>query len=125
MSRIVEAYDLDHYPNALGYKKAGTSEMAAHGMRDRAGVLKDLVLARLRQFPGGLTADELAEHLGASILSVRPRCSELIAAGKIKASGNRRKNHSGKSADVLIISDRSIDPPGSPPLQWVQDERPF
>ena len=48
----------------------------------------------------GLTADEVAGRLGLSILSVRPRISELTRLGKVRDSGHRRRNTSGKNAIV-------------------------
>jgi predicted ArsR family transcriptional regulator len=44
---------------------------------------------------GDYTADEIAAMVRKSILSVRPRISELNTAGMIWDSGERRKNASG------------------------------
>jgi len=48
----------------------------------------------------GLTADEVAGRLGLSILSIRPRITELARLGKVRDSGERRRNGSGRKAIV-------------------------
>ena len=58
-----------------------------------------------------LTADEVAERLGQSVLSVRPRISELKAKGKIEATAKRRCNVSGKRA-VVWRKKRTLVQPG-------------
>ncbi len=57
----------------------------------------------LREHPEGATADEVAYALKYSILTVRPRVSELYKLGLIVDSGLRRKNASGKNAIVWIV----------------------
>jgi predicted ArsR family transcriptional regulator len=62
--------------------------------------LRGLVLEILAAAPDGLTADEIAARLAASVLAVRPRVSELFHAGMIEKSGERRLNQSGLAAHV-------------------------
>jgi predicted ArsR family transcriptional regulator len=62
--------------------------------------LRGLVLEILAAAPDGLTADEIAARLAASVLAVRPRVSELFHAGMIEKSGARRLNQSGLAAHV-------------------------
>jgi hypothetical protein len=45
-----------------------------------------------------LTADQIAIRLQRSPLSIRPRVSELAAAGKLVRADERGKNESGMSA---------------------------
>jgi predicted ArsR family transcriptional regulator len=59
-----------------------------------------MVLDRLRLHAHGATADEIATELGESVLSVRPRVSELRALGEIEETGERRVNESGRRAIV-------------------------
>jgi predicted ArsR family transcriptional regulator len=49
---------------------------------------------------GPKTADEVAAHLAINRLAVRPRLSELRAAGLVYATDQRRPNDSGKRAIV-------------------------
>jgi hypothetical protein len=86
-----------HYPFAPGFKESTTSKSAALRMTSKAAVLRDRVLSSLRM---AQTADEVADLLDVSILSVRPRVSELHQSGLVEKTGERRKNASGMSAHV-------------------------
>lgn len=91
------------YPHAPGTKARApaTSREAARRIAPGAATLRTAVLAEFRAaYPAGKTHDEIAAALGRSILSVRPRCSELHAAGLIEQTPNRRRNDSGMSAAV-------------------------
>ncbi len=88
------------YPASPGWKATDTSKAAAEGLRPTAANLRDLCLAWVTGTLGGLTPDECAENLGISILSIRPRFSELKRLGKIEDSGERRFNASGHRAIV-------------------------
>jgi FaeA-like protein len=92
------------YPQSPGFKENGTSREAAHRMTPSATALRGLILSELMHWQTGLTADELASHLGHSILAVRPRVSELNKQGKIKKTSERRKNASGMSAAVWVLA---------------------
>ncbi len=54
---------------------------------------------------GGLTALETASATGFDRLSIQPRISELRRKGLVTASGERRRNPSGKTATVWIASE--------------------
>lgn len=86
------------YPETPGFKRPGTSQAAAESMAPKASTLREACLVELRQANG--TADEVAERLGKSILSIRPRISELSKLGQIADSGQRRENESGNRAVV-------------------------
>src|SRR5260221_4648321 len=86
------------YPDAPGAKVAGTSAEAGKAMKETAQALREKCLTVLKW--RNSTADEVADFLGKSILSVRPRISELGALGFIFKSGVRRKNASGCNATV-------------------------
>ena len=88
----------DSYPHAPGAKARETSFEAARAIKPAADRLRRLTLDALRQCP--MTADEVAAYLGLDKLSIRPRCTELLAMGKIIETGLRRKNASGRSAAV-------------------------
>jgi predicted ArsR family transcriptional regulator len=92
------------YPDAPSFKASGPSEEAAEAMRGTANKMRAAVLAQFAQYPGGATADAVARDLNLSVLSVRPRVSELKRTGKIKQTGARRKNESGMTATVWQIS---------------------
>jgi predicted ArsR family transcriptional regulator len=91
---------LETYPNTPGHKASGTSEEAAASMAGSAPQLQRAVLTVLYRHPIGLTADQCAEYIGVSVLSIRPRFSELQRKGLIEESGERRRNQSGRMANV-------------------------
>ena len=80
--------------------------MQRHTRKTRlSGVMRALkvrgeVLAWLEEHPEGATADEIAYVLKYSILTVRPRVSELNKMDLIVDSGLRRLNTSGRRAIV-------------------------
>lgn len=88
-----------NYPDTPGFKAAGTSEAAANTTDAEA--LRELTLASIRKYPK--TADEVAGDIGIDRLAIRPRCTELKAAGLIQDSGKRRSNVSGKLACVWEV----------------------
>jgi predicted ArsR family transcriptional regulator len=92
------------YPDAPGFKVAGPSQQAAEAITGKAARLRATVLAQIAQYRAGATADEIATDLNLSVLSVRPRVSELHRTGEIEQTGGRRKNESGMTATVWRIS---------------------
>jgi predicted ArsR family transcriptional regulator len=98
------------YPDSPGYKeKGGTSEAAAALAADTSATLRTRVLAILKNRQ--LTADECARYLGASILAVRPRLSELRRMGEIQKTGATRMNRSGIQAAVWTTTRNQADRP--------------
>lgn len=99
----------DRYPHRPGFKRAGTSRTAASSIAiyaetKRHDVLVEFVVAGER----GLTPDTCAKALNLSVLTVRPRCTELLAAGLLVPTGERRQNQSGMSAAVLKVTEAGI-----------------
>lgn len=92
--------DLFSYPHSPGVKSPhrDTSVAAADAIQSRAAILRQRVADLFRT--GRYTADECADALGETVLSIRPRCSELAKQGAIVDSGLRRRNASGKMAIV-------------------------
>jgi predicted transcriptional regulator len=84
-----------------GYKELTTSKSAAEAIErsGRAWALRKKVIEVFNTGKTG-TADEIAEILGESILSIRPRCSELYALGLIEQTGIRRPSSGGKMSHV-------------------------
>ncbi len=96
------------YPDAPGFKVGGPSRDAALSEVSRASTLRDQVAGLLDKEE--LTADDCAEALNASVLSVRPRLSELVKQGRIEDAGVRRRNRSGKFATVWRLAVRKSQP---------------
>ncbi|MDF0495383.1 hypothetical protein [Bradyrhizobium yuanmingense] len=102
---------VDEYPDSPGYKVAGTSAEAAAVMAPSAKTLRSAVLRTMIRANRAMTADEIATEMKRSILSVRPRVSELRRLGCIRPSGSRGKNESGMSAVAWEVV-RSLDNSG-------------
>jgi len=88
------------YPSTAGYKKEGTSKEAALSIDASTLRAKALQVIASSQ---GLTADEVAEKMNMSVLSIRPRVTELKRMGRIEETGVTRKNQSGRNAAVYRI----------------------
>lgn len=91
------------YPFKPGYKITGTSMQAAQSMEEASLTLKALVYELLKV--QDLTTDECAEKLGKTVLSIRPRLTELEAQGFIHKTHQVRKNASGRNATVWRAND--------------------
>ena len=90
---------LSLFDRGPGWKEPTTSKEAAKAMAPRASILRERALAALKAH-GPMTADEVADRLGESVLAIRPRVSELVAAGLAVPTVLRRTNASGMSARV-------------------------
>lgn len=91
--------DLFGYPHTPGAKARDTAFEAAEEIASKAPIIRARCL-KVLEHSNGLTADEVAGRLGLSILTVRPRITELSRDGKVRDSGDRRRNASGKRAIV-------------------------
>ena len=94
-----------HQPSLLEWApargKTDTSRAAAEAIEPRADTLRRRCLDLIADVgPYGVTADECAAVIRETVLSIRPRFTELRVAGRIVDSGARRKNSSGRSAIV-------------------------
>ena len=85
------------YPNDPGFKESSTSREAARSMTKESARLRKLVLETLER---PMTPDECASTLGMSVLSIRPRFTELKRFGAISEAGFVRFNKSGRKAKV-------------------------
>lgn len=96
--------DVPYRPHGPGFKeRGGTSEQAAKAVASKSSRLRDAVLYQISlSGQRGMTADEIAAALNASVLAVRPRVSELNKMAKIKKTTERRRNESGLYAAVWV-----------------------
>lgn len=88
------------YPNNPGFKARDTSKAAAESIRPAA--LRTQVLDLIRESVFGSSPDRAARELNVSILSIRPRFSELAAKGLIIDSGRRDMTESRKTSIIWI-----------------------
>ena len=96
--------DFTRYPERAGFKATGTSQDAANAIEGsgQAGRLRAAVLGWYATHTG--TADDCAAGLGESILSIRPRCSELLTKGLLFRTGERRPSSTGTAQNVLALA---------------------
>lgn len=93
------------YNGMPGFKVSGPSQEAAEKVSARVNYLQGKCLEALRAH-GPMTADEIAEKVGETILSIRPRLSELVSekyGRQVEKTKERRKNISGCSATVWRV----------------------
>jgi hypothetical protein len=88
----------DIYPMSPGFKSDGTSRQAANAIAPMARNLRGRVLEYIKASTAPPMADEIADQLGKSVLSVRPRVAELHRLGEIRPAESRGKNESGHAA---------------------------
>ncbi len=94
------------YPDSPGAKGPdGTSQAAAAAIQPSVTRLRRLALRTLGQL-GAATVLEAVPIAGVSREALQPRFSELRAMGLVEATGERRRNPSGKFAAVLRLTDK-------------------
>jgi predicted ArsR family transcriptional regulator len=91
------------YPHEPGWKEGDTSREAAESMSLRAITLRKLSYDFIRSYPEH-TADEIAMALDESVLTIRPRISELRKMQFVRNHG-RGLNRSGKPAHRWVVCD--------------------
>lgn len=108
-------FDFDKYPYKAGHRNVDTSIESANFTNKHLKRISKIVLVELgKVFPEGLTGSEIANLCNKSILSVRPRTTELKIQGLIVDTEKRRKNENGQSEiiyrlrDLCVISDYGI-----------------
>lgn len=93
------------YPDAPGHRNVDTSVQAAVAITPSLGRLQRMAEMAIREAGSlGLTADELAARLDMDRWSIQPRTSELRRKGRIRDSGQRRLNRTGKRAIVWVAN---------------------
>jgi hypothetical protein len=106
------------YPTFPGSKgTGGTSQAAAEAIAPAASTWRGKVAKLFAdRHPRGFTADEAAKELNATPFMIRPRVTELGAAGLIEKTGERRPNPNSslnaavwRAAPILLLS-HSITP---------------
>lgn len=100
-----DLFDPTRYPSVPGSARGiDTSIAAAEEMKPRAAYLREKCLAYVKRWGmTGSTADECAEYLKESVLSIRPRFTEMRRLNWIEDTGERRKNDSGRNAIVWRV----------------------
>lgn len=61
------------------------------------------VLEVLRQYPAGLTTEQITGYTGEPLVSISPRLRPLTEKGLVEDSGERRRNMSGRRAIIWKV----------------------
>jgi hypothetical protein len=94
------------YPTLAGYRKQSTSKEAADDINIKLPHLRDKVLQIIKnKGKYGATPEEVASLLNITILSVRPRFTELKLSNHIVDTGEKRKNGFNKNIIVWRYND--------------------
>lgn len=95
---------MSDYPHEPGHKGTdGTSEAAADAIAPSVPRLRLIALRTLARL-GAATVLEAVAASGIAREALQPRFSELRAVGLMEATGERRRNPSGKAAAVLRLT---------------------
>lgn len=97
----------EQYPYKAGHRGVRTSISAANETNKKISRLHKQVLLELARNPKGLTGSELSNLTKVSILTIRPRTTELKLQGLIIDSESTKKNENGKPE--IIYKLRSIE----------------
>lgn len=108
MQQLDIEWDTRGYPeHCAGAKKVGTSEQAAREITPRIRELQNRFLDAFETY-GAMSADRASKVVGVKLSNGRPRCSELVTAGKLVDTGNRERNDNNKSVTVWDIPRASV-----------------
>tara|TARA_R110002074_G_scaffold387046_1_gene569000 strand:- start:1362 stop:1769 length:408 start_codon:yes stop_codon:yes gene_type:complete len=103
-NNISRSKDKDKYPYKAGHRGVRTSIISAKETDKRLSRLKKQVLIELAKvFPKGLSSSELADKTKISLLTVRPRTTELKLQGLIIDTEKDKKNENGKPEIVYKL----------------------
>jgi len=87
------------YPRVAGHHASAPATSRLAALSVPAGTYRHLALSALLS-EGPMTADEVADFVGESLLTIRPRMTELKRLGLLRDTGARRANASGRQAVV-------------------------
>jgi len=95
-------FDPDHEP-VVSQRHSDTSTAAAEAIKPDTSTLRTLVFNFIRN-AGGATDEEIQIALDMNPSTERPRRVELVNAGRVADSGERRKTKSGRKAVVWVTT---------------------
>ena len=98
----------DKYPYKAGHRGHRNSIVSANETNKKLKRLQKQILIELYKNPKGLIGSELANILKVSILTIRPRTTELKLLGLIKDIEKDRKNDGGKPEAVFQLRSETL-----------------
>ncbi len=101
---ISKTKNKDKYPYKAGHRGVRTSIISANDTNKKLSRLKKQVLIELgKVYPKGLSTSQLADKTKITLLTVRPRTTELKLQGIIIDTEKDRKNDNGKPEIVYKL----------------------
>jgi len=101
---ISKSKNKDKYPYKAGHRGVRTSIISANDTNKKLSRLKKQVLIELgKVYPKGLSTSQLADKTKITLLTVRPRTTELKLQGIIIDTEKDRKNDNGKPEIVYKL----------------------
>ena len=101
-------FDFDKYPHKAGHRGHRNSIISAKETNKKLSRLKKQILIELYKNPKGLIGSELSDILKVSILTIRPRTTELKILGLITDTEQDRKNDGGKPEAVFKLRSATL-----------------
>jgi hypothetical protein len=105
---VSEYKDKSKYPYKAGHRGHRNSIVSANETNKKLRRLQKQILIELYKNPKGLIGSELADILKVSILTIRPRTTELKLLGLIKDIEKDRKNDGGKPEAVFQLRSETL-----------------
>ena len=101
-------FNQDVYPHKAGHRGHRNSIVSANETNKKLSRLKKQILIELYKNPKGLIGSELSDILKVSILTIRPRTTELKILGLITDIEQDRKNDGGKPEAVFKLRSATL-----------------
>ena len=99
----------DKYPYKAGHRKVDTSIQSANFINKNLKRISKVVLVELgKVFPKGLTGSELSDLTGVTILTIRPRTSELKLLNLIVDTEKNKNNKGGKPESIYKLRSETL-----------------
>jgi hypothetical protein len=105
---VSEYQDKSKYPYKAGHRGHRNSITSANDTNKRLSRIKKQILIELYKNPKGLIGSELSDLTGVTILTIRPRTTELKLLGLIKDIEKDRKNNGGKPEAVFQLRSETL-----------------
>ena len=96
------------YPYQAGHRGHRNSIISANETNKKLSRLKKQIMIELYKNPKGLIGSELSDILKVSILTIRPRTTELKILGLITDTEQDRKNDGGKPEAVFKLRSATL-----------------
>ena len=100
--------DKSKYPHKAGHRGHRNSIISANETNKKLSRLKKQILIELYKNPKGLIGSELSDILKVSILTIRPRTTELKILGLINDTEEDIKNDGGKPEAVFKLRSTTL-----------------